>query len=101
MNYRRYYPKGSKKTFVINDEQFNKMVKDLGFERAVDKDNADIELIPEDDKEQIDMFFKSCDNVLRYTRFYMDNLDKIPTFRVNYALIYEYLEKNPPKPKDL
>ena len=101
MNYRRYYPKGSKKFYVLSDEQFNKMVDDLGFEHAIERDNACIELIPETKEEMLNLFFSSCEKVIANTRWYLDNLDKVPTFTIKYGEFYEYLEKNSPKPKSL
>lgn len=97
MNYRRYYPRGSKKAYVLSDEQFDKMVKDLGFEAAVEKDNAQIELVPESVDEALTFFHESCENVIRNTRFYLENLDKIPTFKLRYTDLYMELDKNSAK----
>jgi len=88
MKYRRYYQKGNKYKFVLNDEQFQELVSAVGFEKALEKDNASIELIPETKEEAKQMFNKSCDNVLKNIRFYLDNLDKIPTFHVNIQEIF-------------
>ena len=88
MKYRRYYSKGSQQKFVNSDEEFEKMVDTLGFETAVELDNANIEIIPETDEEHKELFFESCDRVLRDTRFYLDHLDIVPTFVIKVKKVY-------------
>lgn len=101
MNYRRYYPKGSKRKYVLNDEQFDELVKLHGFETAVDMDNACIDLVPENDEEALALFNNSCRRVLDNTKFYLEHLDKIPTFSFKYSILYEKMDKDSLKPKTL
>jgi hypothetical protein len=93
LKFRRYYPKGSKHKFVINDEQFKTLVDTYGQEEALERDNASLELIPESKQEMKEAFFNSCDNVLKNTGFYLNNLDKIPTFGVNISEIFPKKKK--------
>ncbi len=93
MKYRRYYPKGSHHKYVQSDEQFEETIKQIGFDEAVERDNAQMEIIPESDEEMKQMFFDSCDRVQRNPSFYLDNLDKIPTFTAQISKIYPVMKK--------
>jgi hypothetical protein len=101
MMYRRYYPRGSKPKFVLSDEQFEKLVQVFGFESALEKDSASIDLIPETKEEAIQLMNEGCERVLTNTRWYLDNLDKVPTFKLKYMDFYEFISKKHPKPKSI
>jgi len=93
VTYLRYYPKGSKHKFVLSEEQFDEMVKTMGLEEAMERDNACIRLIPETDEEALRMFNESCERVIANPRFYLDNLDIIPTFSMRYRILYDKLDE--------
>jgi len=101
MMYRRYYPKGSKPRYVLSDEQFEKLVQVHGFELALEKDTACVEVITESSEEAIQLMNEGCDRIINNTRWYLDNLDKIPTFKMRYTDFYEYLDKKGVKTKPL
>lgn len=89
MKIRRYYPRGSKHKYVISDEQFDMMIEKHGAMKALAIDNAQFEIIPDNANEAFEMFNDCCDRVVKDTSFYMENLDKIPTFKIKYTDIYE------------
>lgn len=93
MKYRRYYPKGSKRKYVNSQEEFEQMVETYGFEAAVELDNAEIELKPETDEEHRELLFVSCERVLNNTRFYLDHLDIVPTFKVNIKKTFPTIKR--------
>lgn len=93
MKYKRFYPPKSKNKFVWSDEQFKEMVAIYGMDTAVEMDTAYIQLVPETVEEHKQLFNDSCERVLLNTRFYLDNLDKIPTFNVSITKVFPEMIK--------
>lgn len=89
MQYRRYYPKGSKHNYVISNEQYADMIKKHGEDYAMSHDNASFEIFPETDEEAKELYFQSCQRVIDNPSFYLENLDKIPTFRVRLRKMHQ------------
>jgi uncharacterized protein YdiU (UPF0061 family) len=92
---RRYYKMGQKYKRTYTDEYVDEMKEKLGDEEASNIDNAEYEIVLESLEEQKSWFFDGCRRVMENPRWYLDNLDKIPTFRVKITEIF------PEKTKDL
>ena len=69
------------------------MIEEKGEEVAIRMDNASYDIVLESDEEERSWFFDSCNRVLNDTRWYLDNIDKIPTFRINYSKIFPRIIK--------
>lgn len=98
MHFRRYYPRGTKYKYVLSDQQFEDLVKKNGLDYAMVRDNAYYEIQFDSIEEQKQMLIDCCDDIIQNTRFYLDNLDKIPEFKVNYRQVFP---ETIPKPKSL
>jgi hypothetical protein len=88
MRIRRYYKKGCKYKYTISDEYLNVIALEKGLDQAGKIDNANYELILDNDEEMRDWFFDCLNRVIENPRFYLDNLDYLPTFRVRIQEIF-------------
>lgn len=94
MKFRRYYdPKKEYDRYIFPElNQFDEYLtamtaKGYSQEDAVNIDNAEYEILL-DEEEQANWFFDSIDRVLQNPRWYLDNLDYIPTFVVDIKKIF-------------
>lgn len=101
MKLRRYYPRGSKQKYVISDAQFDDVVERCGPKVALERDNASFEIIPDDIDEAYELFNDCCNRVIENPKFYLENLDKIPTFKIRYRDLYLIFDRNDKKTKTL
>ena len=85
---RRYYKKGVPYKYTISDEFLQKMKDDYGEERAHHIDNASYEIILETLEEESSWFADCCSRVLSDTRWYLEHLDSLPTFRVHHKALF-------------
>ena len=85
--------KGVEYKYTWSDEYFQRMIREKGEKEALRIDNANYEIILESDEEERSWFFDSCNRVLENTRWYLDNLDRIPTFRVNIKKLFPKIIK--------
>lgn len=89
---RKYYPK------IHDMEEFSKRISS---ERLVSEedvmlfDNAEHTIELESEEEEATWFFDCLDRVYRDPRWYLDNLDKLPTFKVRIEKIFPEPIKGP------
>jgi len=95
MKIRRYYKRGQKYPYTISETFLKELTDTKGSERADYIDNASYEIILENIEEEKDWFNDCCIRIINNPRYYLDNLDKLPTFRVAYSRIFDE------KPKDI
>ena len=88
MRIRRYYKKGVSYNYTISEDFLKKINVELGVGRASKIDNASYELILDSEEEERAWFNDSCNRVIANTRWYLDNLDYLPTFRVNLTRLF-------------
>jgi hypothetical protein len=88
MRIRRYYKKGVNYNYTISEEFLKKMTTDLGKEKTNKLDNASYELILDNEEEERAWFYDCCNRVINNPRWYLDNLDYLPTFRVKYKQLF-------------
>jgi hypothetical protein len=94
MKVRRYYRKGVEYKYTWSDEYFERMLSEKGEKEAFRIDNASYEIILESEEEEREWFFDCLQDVLGNTRWYLDNLDRIPTFKVNIKRIFPEMIKD-------
>lgn len=80
---RRYYKKDGLYGKTISDEYFASLVLDRGLDYALKRDNAEYEIVFENKGEANYFLNKSLSRIRLNTRYYLDNLDKLPTFSIN------------------
>ncbi len=85
---KRFYKAGMKYKRTYTDEYIQKLIEQVGEEEALRIDNATYALVLETKEEEKSWFFDGCNRVLRNTRWYLDNLDDLPTFRVHIKEIF-------------
>ena len=85
---RRFYKAGTKYKRTYTNEYIQNLIEQVGEEEALKIDNATYALVLETKEEEKSWFFDCCSRVLRNTRWYLDNLDDIPTFRVHIKDIF-------------
>lgn len=90
MKIRRYYKKGIKYKYTISDEFYQKLILEKGQEVADKIDNADKEIVLQSPEEEISWFNDCCNRVRARPRWYLDNLDWLPTFTVNITDIFPH-----------
>ena len=83
MYIRRYYPKGNTYNKTLSNEYFNQLVEENGLDFALYQDNANYEIIFESKKERKEYIKHSYEKVMANPRWYLDNLDKLPTFSIH------------------
>lgn len=88
MRIRRYYKKGIPYRYTISDKFLETLKSEYGEMRAAHIDNASYELILESEEEEKQWFNDCCYRVLANVRWYLDNLDKLPTFTVKWRRIF-------------
>lgn len=89
MKFRRYYLKGVSYDRVMSEEQFNEIVRNEGIDVAMMQDNAHYDIKFDSDEEMIDYYNDSCLRLINNMRWYLDNLDKVPTFEVEKRKVYK------------
>ena len=87
---RRYYRRGQKYDYTISDEYLEELKNNVDYpeERIMKIDNASYDIVLQTPEEEYEWFMDSCNRVLANTRWYLDNVDKVATFRVNYSRIF-------------
>ncbi len=88
MRLRRYYMKGVKYPYTINDSYLKKLVIEKGEVEAALIDNANYEIILESEEEEKKWFFECLQRVQNNTRYYLNNIDKLPVFKVHIRKIF-------------
>ncbi len=83
MYIRRYYKKGLRYPYTVNDAYKEVLIEKYGELRADKIDNADYEIILEGIEEEAQWFHDCCKRVMANTRWYLDNLDKLATFSIH------------------
>ena len=94
MRLRRYYKKGVDYKYTISDAYLDKLTERDGFEKARRLDNASYEIILDTDEEQISWFNDCLKRVMSNPRFYLDNLEFLPEFKVRKKVIYRNIYKS-------
>lgn len=87
MMLRRYYKKGVKYKYTISDSYLEKLIVDRGIDEATRIDNASYDIILDSGEEKV-WFDDCCNRIMQNPRFYLDNLDKLATFKVNYTKMF-------------
>ena len=93
MKIRRYYKKGIKYKYTIGDKYLSELIDKYGEEKAARIDNARYEILLESTKEEKSWLDDCCSRILQNTRWYLDNLDKIPTFSVKWKGLFPKKKK--------
>jgi len=93
MYLRRYYKKGMKYKYTVTEAYLFELIDTLGESEASKIDNASYEIILESPEEEKAWFFECLERVRRSTRWYLENLDAIPTFKVNMSKIFPKMRK--------
>jgi len=93
MMIRRYYKKGVKYPYTICEDYLSTLVTERGSSEANRLDNASYEIVLTSLEEQKDWFFDCLQRVISNPRYYLDNLDKIPTFKVRIKEIFPSNQK--------
>ena len=88
MKIRRYYKKGQKFKYTISDEYYEQLVKERGITEANRIDNASKEIILESIEEEHSWFQDCLHRVYNNPRWYLDNLDYLPTFSVDSEVLH-------------
>ena len=88
MKIRRYYRRGQKYDYYIRDEYYEVLIKKYGVEKAEIIDNAELDIVLEPE-EQKSWFDDCCNRILENPRFYLDNVEKLATFRVQKRNVYK------------
>jgi hypothetical protein len=83
MEIRRYYKKGVKYPYYIDDGILEDMRNDFNDIEASALDNAESE-IKLSTGEQVTWFMETLNNILDNPRYFLDNLDYIPEYQVNW-----------------
>ncbi len=96
MHIRRYYKKGRDYNYTINEKFLQEMKDKMGEERANHIDNASYEIILDTVEEEKQWFNDCCLRVIENPRYYLDNLDSLPTFKVAFSRVFD-----DEKPKDI
>ena len=78
MYIRRYYPKGYKYDKTYTDDYFEHMINEYGIDVVMEIDNANYEIIFENEDEKVKYISHSYERVLKDIRYYLDNLRDIP-----------------------
>lgn len=91
---RRFYRCGFKYNRTYTDEYIKDLIEKLGEEEAMNIDNAEYAIVLENPEEERIWFFESCQRVLDNTRWYLDNLENVPTFKVNVKNIFPEKKRN-------
>jgi len=89
MYIRRYYPKGNKYNKTLSNDYFNNLVETRGLDFALYQDNANYEIIFESKKERKEYIKSSYERVMANPRWYLDNLEKLPTFSIYNRIFKE------------
>jgi len=88
MMIRRYYRKGVKYNYTICNDYLQKLIGERGQDEASRLDNASYEIILQSKEEQLDWFNDCLRRVIKNPRYYLDNLENIPTFKVRIKEIF-------------
>lgn len=89
MRVRRYYKKGVSYPYTVSEEYLVELVELKGEEEAARIDNASYELILDTEEEELSWFYECCARVYANPRWYLDNIEFLPTFRVKKGNIYK------------
>jgi len=84
MRIERFYRKGLKYPYTVSEKYYKQLQKE-GREYI---DNALQGIVLESDEEEREWFFDCCQRVINNPRFYLDNLDRLCTFRVGIKKIF-------------
>ena len=93
MRIRRYYRRGSKPKYTISEEYYKILVRKYGVDRASVIDNANYAIILESDEEEKSWYFDCLSRVLSNPRWYLDNIEFLPTFKVNIKKIFPKISR--------
>lgn len=88
MKLRRYYRRGIKYPYTVSKAYLNKISEEKGALEAHRIDNAEYEIVLSEG-EQKSWFFDCLRRVMSNPRFYLDNLEFLSEFRVNYSVVYK------------
>lgn len=88
MRIRRYYKKGIMYAYTISDEYLERLKEEKGEMIAAKIDNASYEILLDTLEEERAWFFECCSRVLNNPRWYLDNADMIPTFKVHHKQLF-------------
>lgn len=94
MKFRRYYLRGVSYDRVMSDKQFEEIKDRDGIDVAMMQDNAHYDIKFDNDNEMIEYFNDSCLRIMNDTRWYLDNLDKVPTFQVEKRKVYKVNQRS-------
>lgn len=89
MKFRRYYLKGASYDRVMSEEQFQALISSHGLEYAMEEDTAHYDIKFDSDEEMIEYFNESCLRVMNDTKWYLNNLDKVPTFDIRNSKVFK------------
>ena len=93
MRIRRYYQKGVKYPYTISQEYFERLLEERGEDVACSIDNAHLEIVFDDEEEEREFFFECLRKVYENPRWWLDNLENRPEFRVNITRIFPHKKK--------
>tara|TARA_Y100000310_G_C20694785_1_gene824824 strand:- start:3433 stop:3717 length:285 start_codon:yes stop_codon:yes gene_type:complete len=88
MRLRRYYKKGVKYKYTISEKYLSYLIERYGDEKAARIDNASFEIILESIEEEKAWLEDCCARIIANTRWYLDNLDKLPTFTIHKKALF-------------
>lgn len=83
MRIRRYYKRGTSYPYTYSEEYLAKVVEEKGEIEAARLDNASYEIILETIEEEENWFNECLARVYENPRWYLDNIDFLPTFKVH------------------
>jgi len=93
MRIRRYYRRGEAYKYTISDVYYDKLIKKYGIDKASMIDNASYDIILDNDEEEKNWFFDCLSRVQSNTRWYLDNLDYLPTFKISIKKIFPLISR--------